>query len=403
LSGASEAVATAPPLGHGIEPTSRRRRVLGDDLPQPREGSAAMAISAGWGPAARTVLVLAGLVIVVVGIKVASSLLGPIILGAFFAVVSYPVVAALRRRGLPNWAAIAVTCLGVVAVLAFVGIALYSSLSQFSEDLPTFEAQMAERTENVDAWLQDHGVDASDTLGLGGFTGSALSKLASRLISAILNFLSSLLLLLMLTVFFLVDAGLFVAKGERQIAAVEGRWPALAAFVRSLQRFFAIKSIENAIIASGMVLLIMLFDVPFPLLWGILGFFLSYIPSIGLILACIPPVLLAYATSGITAAVVIAIGVTIINQVGDNVILPLMVKKGLDMSLSIQFVSFLVWTWILGPVGAILALPLTMVVRLILMMSERTRWLGDWLAGGAPKTEPPAAELEPAVQVAPGS
>jgi predicted PurR-regulated permease PerM len=116
----------------------------------------------------------------------------------------------------------------------------------------------------------------------------------------------------------------------------------------------------------------------------VIGFFLSFIPQIGLMLACIPPVLLAYAVSGLPAAVAIAVGVTIINQLGDNVILPLMAKKGLDLSLSVQFVSFLVWTWILGPAGAVLALPLTMVVRLILSMSTRTRWLADWLSGSAP-------------------
>ena len=188
------------------------------------------------------------------------------------------------------------------------------------------------------------------------------------------------MLLLLLTVFFLVDASLFATLGERQLA-VSDRWSAVAASLKDMQRFFVIKSIENAIISLGLVLLTALFDVPFPLLWGVIGFFLSFIPQIGLTLACIPPVLLAYATSGLSAAVAIAVGVTVINQVGDNVILPLMAKKGLDLSLSVQFVSFLVWTWILGPTGAILALPLTMAVRMILSMSTRTRWLGDWLSG----------------------
>jgi predicted PurR-regulated permease PerM len=103
-------------------------------------------------------------------------------------------------------------------------------------------------------------------------------------------------------------------------------------------------------------------------------------------------VLLAYATSGLTAAIIIAVGVTLINQLGDNVILPLMAKRSLDMSLSVQFVSFLVWTWVLGPAGALLALPLTMVVRLVLSMSPRTRWMGDWLSGHAtaPISDEPA-------------
>ena len=107
-------------------------------------------------------------------------------------------------------------------------------------------------------------------------------------------------------------------------------------------------------------------------------------------MACIPPVLLAYATSGITAAVVIAVGVTVINQVGDNVILPVMAKKGLNMPLSVQFVAVIIWTWVLGPAGAILALPLTMVVRLVLGMSHETRGMADWLTAGESTARPPA-------------
>jgi AI-2 transport protein TqsA len=144
-----------------------------------------------------------------------------------------------------------------------------------------------------------------------------------------------------------------------------------------------IKSVENLLISGSMVVMLIIFDVPYPFLWGIIGFFMSYIPAVGLILACIPPVLLAFVTNGATAAIVIAIGVTIVNQVGDHVILPLMANKRLSMPVSIQFVSFLFWTWVLGPVGAVLSIPLTMTVRLILSMSTQTVWLGDWLSGPA--------------------
>jgi predicted PurR-regulated permease PerM len=203
----------------------------------------------------------------VIGLKFASPVLGPILRGGFFAIVAFPAVAALRRRGLPNWAAITVTCVCAVGVLVLVGLLLYSSLSQFAENLPTYQAQSAERTESIKCWLADHGVDASGTLDLSGFTGSALAKLASKLVGAILNFLSPFLLLLLLTVFFLVDASLFSVMGERQLAT-SGRWPAVASSLHDLQRFLVIKSLENAIITPGLVLLCVLFDVPFPLLWG---------------------------------------------------------------------------------------------------------------------------------------
>jgi predicted PurR-regulated permease PerM len=191
----------------------------------------------------------------------------------------------------------------------------------------------------------------------------------------------------------MIDSELIARRAQQQLSAVHERWPAVRGFIRDLQKFFVIKSVENLLISGSMVVLLLIFDGPYPWLWGIIGFFLSYIPTIGLILACIPPVLLAFATNGATAAIVIAVGVTVINQVGDNLILPLMANKRLSMPMSIQFISFLLWAWVLGPVGAVLALPLTMAVRLVLSMSTQTVWLGDWLSGPVPDSN----EIEVAI------
>jgi AI-2 transport protein TqsA len=338
------------------------------------------------GSATKIVLVLAAMVVIIGGLKLASSIIAPILLAAFIAIVLSPAIAALVRRGLSTGLAIATICLSVLVLGGFVGIVFYSSVTQFNDALPTYQAEMAAKSADFTSWLDDHGIDASGTLSQSAFTGASLANVATRLIGWILTGLSSFLLLYVLTVFFLVDAGLFITKGKKQLSTVEERWPALTAFVKNLQHFFLIKSFVNLIVASCMVLLLLLFDVPYPWLWGIIGFFMSYIPSIGLILASIPPVILAFITNGVTAAVVIAVGVTIVNQLGDNVILPLMSRGGLNMPMSIQFVSFMFWSWVLGPAGAILALPLMMAVRLLLSMSPQTRWAGHWLTRSEVKT-----------------
>lgn len=331
---------------------------------------------------AERALAAAAIVLIVLGMKLASPVLAPILLGAFFAVVSFPAVEALRRRGLPNWAAITITCVAVVVVVVILAAVMYSSLNQFKDELPTYQAETAERTSRIEGWLGDRGIDASGLLERPIFTGSSAAKAAAALAGSILDLLSSFALLLLLVVFFLVDARLFSSIAERQLGS-SGNWTAVSSTVRDLQRFFIIKSVENAIISLGLVVLLIAFDVPLPWLWGVIGFFLSFIPNVGLILACIPPVLLAYATSGLGAAAAISVGVTIINQVGDNVILPIMAKRSLRMPLSVQFVAFIAWTWVLGPAGALLALPLTMLLRLLCSMSARTAWLGDWLGGAA--------------------
>ena len=327
---------------------------------------------------------LACIAVAIAGLKLASSVVAPVIFAGFLTLVSAPLVDWLHRKGLPRWLAITVTCLSVVLLAGFIFFVLYTSLNQFRDELPAYEAQLAARTASFDSWLTDHGIDTSSAGSLSAFSGESLGNIALKLIDFILQSLSGFLLLFLLIIFFMIDSELIATRGQKQLSAVHERWPAVRGFVRDLQKFFVIKSVENLIISGSMVVLLLIFDVPYPWLWGIIGFFLSYIPTIGLILACIPPVILAFVTNGATAAIVIAVGVTIVNQVGDNIILPLMANKRLSMPMSIQFISFLLWAWVLGPVGAVLALPLTMAVRLVLSMSTQTLWLGEWLSGPVP-------------------
>jgi len=331
----------------------------------------------------RVVVVLACIAIAIAGLKFASSVMAPVIFAGFLTLVSAPLVDTLHRKGLPRWLAISVTCLSVIVIGGVVFFTLYTSLSHFRDELPTYQAQMANRTSDIDSWLDDHGIDTSGANTLSAFNGESLGKIALKLIDFILASLSGFWFLFLLIIFFMIDSELLATRAQQQLSTVDRRWPAVRGFVRDLQKFFVIKSVENLLISGSMVVMLIIFDVPFPFLWGIIGFFMSYIPAVGLTLACIPPVLLAFVTNGATAAIVIAVGVTIVNQVGDHVILPLMANKRLSMPVSIQFVSFLLWTWVLGPVGAVLAIPLTMTVRLILSMSTQTVWLGDWLSGPA--------------------
>jgi len=149
----------------------------------------------------------------------------------------------------------------------------------------------------------------------------------------------------------------------------------LTAVGRSVVRQFGLRAIVNLVTGAGVTVLLFLLGVDFPLLWGILTFFLSFVPYIGLVLAVTPAVVLALAEFGVTRAVFVIVGVIVINVLAENVLSPVMMVRGLNISPTIVFLSFLFWAWLLGGPGAFLALPITLFVAVMLDTFPETRWL----------------------------
>jgi predicted PurR-regulated permease PerM len=127
--------------------------------------------------------------------------------------------------------------------------------------------------------------------------------------------------------------------------------------------------------ATGDVILLLIMGVDFALLWGVIAFLFSYIPTIGFWFALIPPTLMALLQFGWQEALIVLIGYVIINTLVDNVISPKIMGSDLNMSTLVVFLSLIVWGWILGGVGAILAVPLTLMVMFILASFHDSRWL----------------------------
>ena len=142
-------------------------------------------------------------------------------------------------------------------------------------------------------------------------------------------------------------------------------------------QYFSIRTRLNLLTGVGVSLLCLLVGVDYPLLWGVLAFALSYIPYIGLFVAMIPPTLLALAESGWLQAAIIVIGITAINLTIENVVEPGYTGRRLQLSPTIVFMSFFLWAWLLGPVGALLSMPITVMLMLALQSDDSTHWLAQ--------------------------
>jgi AI-2 transport protein TqsA len=188
-----------------------------------------------------------------------------------------------------------------------------------------------------------------------------------------------------------------VGEGHPQVAR-------LTTIGQRVVRQFALRTTGNLGVSVGVTVLLFLLGVDFPLLWGILTFFLSFIPYGGLVLAVAPAMVLALAEFGVTRAVLVFAGVLVITILAENVLSPMSMGRGLNLSPTVVFLSFIIWVWVLGGPGAFLAVPLTLFVAVMFDTFPETRWLASIIGvrrpdteasgGTAPGTPTPAAEAE---------
>jgi AI-2 transport protein TqsA len=138
--------------------------------------------------------------------------------------------------------------------------------------------------------------------------------------------------------------------------------------------------------------LLFLLGVDFPLLWGVLTFFLSYVPYVGLVVAVAPAVLRALVEFGPGRGILVIAGVVLVNVLAENVLSPTLMGRGLNLAPTIVFLSFICWAWLLGGPGAFLVLPLTLFVAIMLETFPETRWIASLM--GLPDTTAAGASAE---------
>ena len=340
----------------------------------------------------RVMLVLAATVVVLVGIRLGAPILNPIFFAVVLTVLFSPVYSWLKRRGLP--APLALLIMLVLLTVLFVGLIfiLGASIGKFSERLGFYTTQLNGQLDNLDALIKRLGlsnVNLQDVV-----KPSGLADAIGVVLSGIAGFLSDLFLILMIMLFLLGEGPAMMNRLRASVGADNPQVARLTTVGRSVVRQFGLRAIVNLVTGGGVTVMLFLLGVDFPLLWGILTFFLSFIPYIGLVLAVAPAVVLALAEFGVTRAVLVIVGVIVINILAENVLSPMMMGRGLNISPTIVFLSFIIWAWLLGGPGAFLALPITLFVAVMFDTFPETRWLASLIGVSGTDTGTPAPDAE---------
>lgn len=352
-------------------------------------------------PGARYLLVLACLVVVVAGLRAAAPILVPFFLALFLAIVSMPVMFGLRMRRVPAPIAIFLTVALDILLFGFVVLLAANSFGNFSETAPRYWNQLQVRMGQGVEWLRGHGVlpEGYQFDSLTGLfeIGSMVSFLQGTLYTVASVFTLAFFVALIM-VFILAEATVFPFKFQ----AILGRSPdgrrRMTKTIREVQAYLGIKTLVSLVTGLAAGVFCWLMGLDFPILLGIVAFVLNYIPTIGSILAAIPAMALALILQDPSWMLLVGLGYLGINTLFGNILEPNLMGRRLGLSTLVVVLSLIFWGWVWGPIGALLSVPLTMVLKIVLENTPDLRWAAVLL-----DKVPPQARRAAVSPVRPGS
>jgi predicted PurR-regulated permease PerM len=311
---------------------------------------------------------LACVIVILFGIRASASILNPILLAAVITITVLPVPNKLTKRGVPGWLSMVLTILMVVMLLALVIATIFFSVAKLSTELPTYEEQATtQATEDLsstgDATLS---IEIEQVF-------SSIGPLVESFLASILNILVTFGLALVIF-FFMISAALALPTPSRMgLDPGSSIIKRVAQLTEDVRKYMTVLTGINFLVGLGDIIFLLILGVDYALLWGLLAWFMGYIPSIGFIIALIPPVLMAYAEFGLPTALIVAIGYVLINGSIQNFVQPKIMGNRLKISPLVVFVGLFIWGYLLGGIGAILAVPMTLLVLIVMENFEVTR------------------------------
>jgi AI-2 transport protein TqsA len=324
----------------------------------------------------RILATLASLIVVATGIWAARPILVPVLFAAFLAIISGPAMTWLIQRRVPRPAALLMVVLGMAAIVITVVVVIGQSLYSFRDNLETYKEPLQQKVAAITDRLTEAGIQVSESARADNFNTDNAVDYLKTLLGGLTNLFGKGLFVLFSFVFIVLEAAGFPAK----VAAMPGdttarldRWHRI---ITETRRYFALKTVISLVTGVAIGVMLAVLKVPYAPLWALMAFLFNFIPNIGSIIAAVPPIVITFIVlDGSTLIWVIAIYLAVNLLIG-NMIEPRIMGRGLGLSTLVVFLSLVFWGFVLGPVGMLLSVPLTMIAKIVLTASDDTRWLG---------------------------
>ena len=339
--------------------------------------------SRGNSPAVDALRVASYFVIVIAGIVAARSIIAPLLLSVFIGVIISAILDWLRGIGMRT----SVAALVMIIVVGLVGTVLVSvvgaSLEHLLADLPAKTEQINNQKQRIIDGLKSYGITSTDEVEAA--MNSFLSvDLAANLANDLRSMFTYAFMIFLMVAFLMLEWSQFGAKVRAMPGDTRQALRQSSEILKSIRKYMIIKTFVSLLTGLMIYIWLLILDIEYAALWGTIAFLFNYIPTIGSLVAGVIPTfftLLQYPES-VVPAIHVAVAFIVVNTLMGNILEPRIMGEGLGLSTLVVFVSLVFWGWVLGPAGMLLAVPLTMTLKIVLEHDDRTKWIALVLSSG---------------------
>ncbi len=365
---------------------SRAPAVSGDEPVETTTPGLMGGLGSAW--TLRLLVGAAALVILITSVEAASDIVGPLMLALALTIVFHPLRKRLSRQ-VPSWLASVIVLVGVYLLLTALGLMLLVSFARLAQLLPQYQEQLEAQWAGLGDLLNSWGVsDAQLNDMKGSVNTDRLSGLAASVLGGTLGILSNFFFIVTLLVFLAFDG----AATERLMTYVRQFRPtvvdAMSSFAGGTRSYLSVSAVFGLIVAVVDTGALWLMGVPGAFVWGVLAFVTNFIPNIGFVIGVIPPALIALLAGGPGLMIAVIVVYSVINFIIQSIIQPRVIGDSVGLSTTLTFLSLVFWAWILGPIGAILAVPMSLFFRAVFIEANpANHWMLPLVSGRIePKT-----------------
>ncbi len=335
--------------------------------------------------ALKMMLTVASFVIIIAGMKAAKDILVPFFFAIFISIITSSLLYWLNRKKIPMLLSLLFVSVSVLGAVFLMGLLLKSSIQDFTQSLPVYLEKLKHLEGMASAFIKRFEIPFSMEIMENVDPGAAM-RFVSWILANLKSLLSNAFLIIITIVFILFEAASLPSKLNNALEGSRFTFNHIKEIMENINHYMVIKTYMSLATGALVTVWLMVMGVDYPVLWGLLAFIFNFVPNIGSIIAAIPAILLALVQAGYGTALITAGGYAVINISVSNFIEPKFMGSGLGLSTLVVFLSLVFWGWVLGPVGMVLSIPLTMTIKIALSCSEETAWIST-LLGAAPKKE----------------
>ena len=318
----------------------------------------------------------ASFVVIIAGVKMASQVVVILFLAIFISSIFSTLLKVLQKKHIPRLFSYFIILLIVSGIGVMLAYVINISLNDFLTNLPTYEEKLKNTILNLLHFAQDSGIQIDKAKIMGALNFNSFFGFTTNIIGSIGTFLSKFLLVVIGVAFILAESKSFQTKLRVIFRNNAKKLEHFNLFSFNIQKYFVVKSFTSFLTGFIITIVLTLFGVDYPVLWGVIAMLFNFVPVVGSIIASIPAVLLTFMNLDINTTIWVIVLYVIINISISNILAPKLMGKELGLSPLVIFFSLIFWGYILGIVGMFLAVPITMTLKIAFDSNTSTHWLG---------------------------